>query len=484
MTKILLTGSTGYIGRRILPILLSKGYEVVCPVRVKSRFDFKDFDEEEINRINVIEADLGNKEVYKSFPEDIDYAYYLVHSLTMGSGKFEEHESQIADIFKEYLDQSSIKQVIYLSGIVNDEDLSEHLRSRKKVEDILSESKVPLTVLRAGIVIGSGSASFEIIRDLVEKLPIMVAPKWVNSKCQPIGIANALEYLTGIIGNKESFNKSFDIGGSDVLTYKQMLLGFAKTRKLRRWIITVPVLTPKLSSKWLYFVTSTSYALATNLVDSLKNDAVCENNDIDNLLRIEKLDYEESLKRTLVKVKNGEIISSWKDSFQDSELREVFLKKLEAPTYGCFKDRQELEFKNPSDKVIDNIWRIGGDRGWYYANFLWSLRGFIDQIFGGVGLRRGRRSPNDLKRGDALDFWRVLDADKKNGRLLLYAEMKLPGEAWLEFKVEKREGKKILIQTATFRPLGLLGRLYWYAVYPFHLFIFGGMARKITNQLD
>ncbi len=481
MKKILLTGSTGYIGRRILPVLLSKGFKVVCPVRDKSRFDLEDFSDTEKLQIEVIEADLGDKNAYQKFPDDIDYAYYLVHSLTMGSGKFEDHESQMAIIFKDYLDSSNIKQVIYLSGIVNDDHLSEHLRSRKKVEDILMESKVPLTVLRAGIVIGSGSASFEIIRDLVEKLPIMVAPKWVNSKCQPIGITNALEYLTGVIGLKDCFNRSFDIGGTDVLTYKEMLLGFAEIRKLKRWIITVPVLTPKLSSKWLYFVTSTSYSLAGNLVDSLKNDAICKNNDIDDIITIDKLSYEESLKRTLNKVKNGEIISSWKDSFQDSELNDIFIKKLEAPTFGCFVDKQKLAFKGDKEKVIENIWRIGGDQGWYYANFLWSIRGFLDQVIGGVGLRRGRRSPIDLKRGDALDFWRVLDADKKNGRLLLYAEMKLPGEAWLEFRIEEAEGKQILYQTATFRPLGLLGRLYWYSVYPFHLFIFGGMANRITK---
>ena len=481
MKKILLTGSTGYIGRRILPVLLSKGYKVVCPVRDKSRFDLEDFSDSEKLQIEVIEADLGDRNVYQEFPGDIDYAYYLVHSLTLGSGKFEDHESQIANIFKDYLDSSNIKQVIYLSGIVNDDHLSEHLRSRKKVEDILMESKVPLTVLRAGIVIGSGSASFEIIRDLVEKLPVMVAPKWVNSKCQPIGITNALEYLTGVVGLKECFNRSYDIGGTDVLTYKEMLLGFAKIRKLKRWIITVPVLTPKLSSKWLYFVTSTSYSLAGNLVDSLKNDAICKNNDIDDVISIDKLSYKESLKRTLNKVKNGEIISSWKDSFQDSELNDIFIKKLEAPIFGCFVDKQSFVFESDKQKVIENIWRIGGDRGWYYANFLWSIRGFLDQVIGGVGLRRGRRSPIDLKRGDALDFWRVLDADKKNGRLLLYAEMKLPGEAWLEFRINDADGKQTFNQTATFRPLGLLGRLYWYSVYPFHLFIFGGMASRITK---
>lgn len=481
MNKILLTGSTGYIGRRVLPVLLSKGFKVVCPVRDKSRFDLQDFDEEEKAQIEVIEADLNDKEVYSKFPDDIDYAYYLVHSLTMGAGKFEDHESQIANLFKDYLDSSNIKQVIYLSGIVNDEDLSEHLRSRKKVEDILADSKVPLTVLRAGIVIGSGSASFEIIRDLVEKLPVMIAPKWVNSRCQPIGVTNALEYLTGVIGQEKSYNRSFDIGGTDVLTYKEMLLGFAGVRNLKRWIITVPVLTPKLSSKWLYFVTSTSYSLAGNLVDSLKNDAICENNDIDEIVSLDKLSYKESIKRTLNKVKNGEIISSWKDSFGDSELQNIFIKKFEAPTFGCFEDKQVLEIKQEKLKVIENFWRIGGERGWYYFNFLWSLRGFMDQIMGGVGLRRGRRSQTDLKRGDALDFWRVLEADREKGRLLLYAEMKMPGEAWLEFKIEEKKGKSFFCQTATFRPLGLLGRVYWYTVYPFHLFIFGGMAKRIVQ---
>lgn len=480
--KVLLTGSTGYIGRRLLPLLLSKGYDLICPVRDPSRFDFEDFTKDELKRIEIIQADLSNKKDYAKLSTNIDYAYFLVHSLKQTEGEFESLEEKIARYFKDYLENSTVKQVIYLSGIVNDEKLSSHLRSRLKVEEILMDSKVNCTVLRAGIIIGSGSASFEIIRDLVEKLPIMIAPRWVNSKCQPIGIKTALEYLSGIIGIEQSYNRHFDIGGKDVFSYKEMLLQFARIRKLKRYIITVPVLTPKLSSKWLYFVTSTSYQLAANLVDSLKNDAVCTETGIDEVIQVEKTTYKEMLERTFQKVKYGDIISSWKDSVQDHHFNEVFMNRIEAPDHGVFKDVQKIEFNEPLEKVINNIWKIGGDTGWYYMNFLWQIRGFLDLMVGGVGLRRGRRSPIDLKKGDALDFWRVLNADKEKMHLLLYAEMKLPGEAWLEFKIKESNKGHILMQKATFRPKGLFGRLYWYSVFPFHLFIFRGMAEKIVRS--
>lgn len=474
--NILLTGSTGYIGRRLLPVLLDHGHHVICLVRDTRRFDLDDFTLEHRNQITLIEADLTNEKTFTALPLDIDLAYYLVHSMST-SEDFMELEQTSAKNFVKYINQTSAKQIIYLSGIVNDATLSKHLNSRKNVEEILNEAHVPLTVLRAAIIIGSGSASFEIIRDLVEKLPVMIAPKWLKSRCQPIGIRNVIEYLLGVMLKEETFNQSFDIGGPDILSYKEMLMGYARVRGLRRFIIPVPVLTPQLSSHWLYFVTSTSFTLAKTLVSSLKNEVICSDNRIQLIVPTKLLNYEETLQLTLDRIQQRIILSSWKDAIHHNTIDRNFLNYIEVPTHGCFQDKQTITFSRPPGEVIENIWAIGGDRGWYFGNWMWGIRGFMDKVFGGVGLRRGRRSPSELKAGDALDFWRVLLADKTNGRLLLYAEMKLPGDAWLEFRIQENT----LVQTATFRPLGLWGRIYWYSVLPFHGIIFPGMIRNIVR---
>ncbi len=393
-------------------------------------------------------------------------------------GKLEELS---ANNFIKLVKQTSVKQIIYLGGITNEEKLSKHLASRKKVEEILSKSGIPLTSIKAGIIVGSGSASFEIIRDLVEKLPVMITPKWLNTKHQPIAIRNILEYLTGVLLNPETFNKSYDVGGPDVLSYKEMLLQLAEVRGLKRFIFTVPVMTPRLSSYWLYFVTSTSYMLAINLVNSMKIEVVAKDNSLEKMLNIKPISYKEAVKLAFQRIEQNNVISSWKDSLISSSTESSLSGHVEVPTHGCFFDKREKEITTNVDQVLNNIWSIGGERGWYYGDWLWSLRGFLDKLFGGVGLRRGRTNQNDIHVGDTLDFWRVLAADKKNKRLLLYAEMKLPGEAWLEFKIVKKNEKNFLQQTATFRPKGLLGRLYWYSVLPFHYFVFDGMAENVIN---
>jgi uncharacterized protein YbjT (DUF2867 family) len=479
--KILLTGSTGYIGRRLLPALLADGHDVVCLVRDKRRFDWDDFSKEDHKKISVVEGDLSVAASLTSAPVDFDVAYYLVHSMSSSYEDFTRIESESAKNFVELVNRSNAKQIIYLSGIVNDDALSSHLLSRKNVEDILKTSKVPATVLRAAIIIGSGSASFEIIRDLVEKLPVMIAPRWLKTRCQPIGIRNVIEYLQGVMLKPESFNQSFDIGGADILTYKEMLLGYAKVRKLKRLIITVPVLSPKLSSLWLYFVTSTSYSLARTLVASMKNEVVCNDTRIQKVVPIKILRYEETLQLAFDKISQKNVISSWKDAISMDTMQNNFLDNVKVPEHGVFTDMRVVEFERDKKEVIENIWRIGGERGWYFGNWLWRIRGVMDKMAGGVGLRRGRRSENDLKPGDALDFWRVLVADRETGRLLLYAEMKLPGEAWLEFRIKELNGKNTLYQTATFQPLGLWGRIYWYLVLPFHGLIFPKMAKGIIT---
>ena len=473
--KILLTGVTGYIAQRLLPVLLENGHEVVCCVRDKNRFNKKNYLD---SQLSVIELNFLNKESLQQIPTDIDVAYYLIHSMSTQKGDFENMEEICALNFKERIEQTNAKQVIFLSGINNADELSKHLLSRKNVETVLSGSKFALTTLKAGIIVGSGSASFEIIRDLVEKLPFMITPRWLQTKCQPIAIRNVVEFLIAIIGKEETYNKSYDIGGPDVLSYKEMLLRFAKIRGLKRSIVIVPVMTPKISSYWLYFVTSTSYALAQNLVDSMKVEVICKPNNLDRLLGIKLLDYDTSIKLAFEKIEQNQVLSSWKDAQTTDIFKQGISKFIEVPINGCFKDIRTLKVED-SKASLDKIWAIGGKTGWYYGNWLWELRGFIDQIAGGVGMRRGRRSDTEIFSGDALDFWRVLLANKSEKRLLLYAEMKLPGEAWLEFKIDEHN---CLTQTATFRPLGLLGRLYWYSVLPFHGLIFKGMIHKIAEK--
>jgi len=479
--KILLTGATGYIGRRLLPVLVGAGHHVICLVRDQRRFDWEDFSEDFLKQVTIIEVDLSDPSTFASVPTDIDAAYYLVHSMSSSNPNFTEMEATSAANFVSLINTTTAKQIIYLSGIVNDADLSDHLLSRKNVEEVLKQANAPLTVLRAAIIIGSGSASFEIIRDLVEKLPVMVAPKWLKTRCQPIGIRNVIEYLQGILLKPESYHQIFDIGGTEILTYKQMLYGFARMRGLKRLIITIPVLTPKLSSLWLVFVTSTTYSLARSLVNSMRNEVICNDTRIQQIVPTKILSYEESLQLAFDKISQKSVISSWKDAISLSSMDKNFLNNVQVPEHGVFTDKRQIEFKRKKEEVIENIWSIGGARGWYFGDWMWRIRGVMDKMVGGVGLRRGRRSETDLKAGDALDFWRVLVADKQNGRLLLYAEMKLPGEAWLEFRVKENEGKKVLFQTATYRPLGLWGRLYWYSVLPFHGLIFPQMAKNITK---
>jgi uncharacterized protein YbjT (DUF2867 family) len=474
--KILITGANGYIGQRLIPVLLEEGHTLYCCVRDKKRFEA----EHPHEQLHIIEADFLEPDGLSALPLEIDLAYYLIHSMSSGKD-FETMESTTAQNFILYLDKTTCSQLIYLTGIVNEEELSPHLASRLEVEKILGKSKVPLTALRAGIIVGSGSASFEIIRDLVEKLPVMIAPKWLNTLCQPIAIRNVIEFLKGVMMKENCFNQNFDIGGPQVLTYKEMLLLFAKVRGLKRYIRIVPVMTPKLSSYWLYFITSTSYVLAQHLVQSMKVNVVCRPNNLADELGIKLLPYKSAVELAFEKIEQQMVLSSWKDAFISSNTKLDLLNYIDIPTHGCFTDLKWREIKESPEKVLQNIWSIGGEKGWYYGNHLWRLRGLMDKFAGGVGLRRGRTNAHTIQAGDALDFWRVLIADKKHNRLLLFAEMKLPGEAWLEFRIMRKHHKLQLRQTATFRPRGLWGRLYWIAMMPFHYFLFNGMIKNIVK---
>lgn len=471
--KILVTGTTGYIGKRLIVRLLESKHQLVCCVRDLDRIP----DEFEENpNVTFIKIDFL-KPSNVSLPNDIDAAYYLIHSMAGSSNNFDDLELTCAKNFKELIEQTHCEQVIYLSGIVNDDSLSKHLKSRLEVEKMLQSNKYATTTFRAGIIVGSGSASFEIIRDLVEKLPVMITPRWLKTRTQPIAVRDVLSFLENTLNVKETYNKSFDVCGPEIVTYKEMLLQFASVRGFKRYIITLPFLTPRLSSYWLCFVTSTSFSLAKALVDSMKVEVIAKPSNINRLLNVEPIVYKEAVALAFQKIEQNAVLSSWKDAISSGVFNDQLAKHIQIPNYGCFKDIRTQKILN-EEKTLHKIWSIGGKTGWYKFNTLWKIRGYLDKVFGGVGLRRGRRHPTELEAGDPIDFWRVLLADKKSKRLLLFAEMKLPGEAWLEFKIEKNK----LYQRAVFRPKGILGRMYWYAVLPFHAFVFKGMINNLIKE--
>lgn len=472
--RILLTGATGYVGKRLLPELLNSGHDVICCVRDKNRLGL---DDATLAKISVWEVDFLDEIKLENLPTNIDVAYYLIHSMSYSTSGFNEMEAKSAQHFNAYMKKINVTQVVYLSGIVNDKTLSKHLESRKAVEQILYSGTFKLTVLRAGIIVGSGSSSFEIIRDLCEKLPVMVTPKWVLTRTQPIAIRDVIQYLIGVLLREDCYNDSFDIGGPNIITYKEMMQLYAKTRGIKSYMITVPFMTPRLSSYWLYFVTSTSYKLARNLVDSMRMEIICKDNRLQHMLGIKPISYVDAIKLAFLKIEQNLVISSWKDSLSSSRSDDDLSGFIQVPVFGCLKDSKSLKVGNV-EQALDNIFSIGGQKGWYYGDWLWQIRGHADKFVGGVGLRRGRTHPTTIHSGDSLDFWRVLLASRKEQRLLLFAEMKLPGEAWLEFRIDENQ---VLHQIATFRPKGLWGRLYWYSMLPFHYFIFGGMIRRIAS---
>ena len=479
--KILLTGANGYIGQRLIPVLTELGHDLYCVVRDPARFRNR----AEIPQSNILQLDFGKIKQSDELPADTDIAFYLIHSMSSG-GDFEAQEQKTAENFIQLIEKTNCKQIIYLSGIVNSEKLSAHLRSRKNVENILANGSIPLTVLRAGIIVGSGSASFEIIRDLTEKLPVMIAPRWLKTKTQPIAIRNVVEFLCGVMDKEKYYNQSFDIGSPEILTYRELLRKYAKVRGLKRRILTIPIMSPRLSSYWLYFITSTSYSLAVNLVNSMKVDVIASKNNLAEELGITLLSYEKAVDLAFQRIGQNMVISSWKDAYSASGTPLEDLSQFaELPEFGVFKDIKKRKIESQKkENILNRIWSIGGTNGYYYASLLWRLRGYVDKFSGGIGLRRGRTHPTELHPGDALDFWRVIVADRKAGRLLLFAEMKLPGEAWLEFKLEEGKNGYELKQSAVFRPLGLAGRLYWYAVMPFHYFVFNGMINRLVKRAD
>lgn len=479
MKKVLITGANGFVGKRLVVDLLTQGYEIYALCRVKGTKIFS----EDMPNLHYIWGDLRNSDTLKKIPKDIEAAYYLVHSMSDIVANLVDTEMQIVEQFLKSLKDSTIKQIIYLGGIINDERrLSPHLKSRLQVEEALKKSGIPCTVLRASIIIGAGSASFEIIRDLCEKLPIMIAPKWINSLCQPIAIGDVLFYLSAVLLNEKCMNQTFDLGGPEVFSFKNLMLKYSEFRNLKRWIINVPVLTPRLSSYWLVFITSVRYSLCSYLVESMKTSTVVQKDEIKKIIPHTCLTYTEALELAFQKISQNEVVSSWMDSWEIHGINPNIENYIQVPTEGCLKDEREVLIKDSKVAAIERIWRIGGRNGYYGLNWAWQLRGLIDQMIGGVGLNRGRRHPFEIQVGDSIDFWRVILADKDKGHLILYAGMKLPGEAWLQFNVTQKNEDWFLNQTATFRPKGILGRLYWYIFIPFHVFIFKKMAKAIAGE--
>ncbi len=480
MSKVLVTGATGFVGKRLILTLLDQDHEVYALCRIQGTEVFA----KSYPNMHYVFGDLRNPSTLTTIPHDIEAAYYLVHSMSEIVSNLSEVEKEVAQGFLEGVRKTEIKQIIYLSGIINDEkELSPHLKSRLLVEDILKNSGIPTTILRGSIIIGSGSASFEIIRDLCEKLPIMIAPKWVNSPCQPIAISDVLFYLSNVLLNEECYNNTFDIGGPEVLTFKDLLYKYSKYRHLRRRIFNVPVLTPRISSFWLVFITSVKFSICFYLVESIHTSSVVRLMGIQKILPHRCQTFDEGLEDAFQKIKQNTVISTWMDSWEMVGINPNINDYIEVPSDGCLKDVQRFKIQDSRENTIERVWSIGGEKGYSALNWTWRLRGLMDQFMGGVGLNRGRRHPSEIIVGDAIDFWRVLKADKEKGDLILFATMKVPGEAWLQFKVEPEEDHWVLIQQATFRPRGIFGRLYWYALVPFHYFIFRRMAKVIAGQI-
>ena len=474
--RILLTGANGYIGLRLLPSLLEAGHEIVAVVRDRRRFpewQFRLFLERK--QLSLLEADFLS-DTLPPFPQGIETAYYLLHS--MGTGEqFAEREACCAVNFENWVNSP---HTIYLSGLRPEGALSAHLASRDHVNQLLRAGTFQVTTLRASIIVGSGSASFEIIRDLTEKLPFMITPKWTETRCQPIAIRNVITYLTGILEKPDLWGREFDIGGPEVLTYRNLLQRYASIRGLRRTVIPVPFLSPRLSARWLWLLTAASYPLAKSLVASLVNETVCRSHDIRRHLPQHLLNYDEAISRAFVRIAQERVPSTWFNSLSSGKLRPEFFSSIRVPSHGVLKDEQMVALTTSRENAVDAVFAIGGRNGWPSMNWAWVLRGYLDRLWGGTGMRRGRRHPSELRTGDALDFWRVIftdrDLDDLSARLILAAEMKMPGEAWLDFEITGSH----LRQTATFRPKGLLGRIYWYAVLPFHLWLFPRMARRLA----
>ncbi len=480
-SRVLVTGATGYVGGRLVPRLAEDGYTVVAGGRSLAKLRGRSWANDD--GIELMQFDALNAESLYRACQGCEVVYYLVHSMEPGNKHFAETDRIAAENLARVAAETGVKRIIYLGGLGdNDKDLSEHLRSRSEVGRILSAGAVPVTILRAGMIIGSGSASFEILRYLVERLPVMITPKWVATLSQPISIRNVLDYLIGSLGNEGTSGRTFDIGGPHVLTYRALMELYAEESGLgKRLIIPVPVFTPRLSSYWIHFVTPVPASLARPLAEGLRNPVVCKEDSITELIPQRLLDCREAIRLSIEKTEQQMIETRWTDAGA-MPVESVIPGDPDWAGGTAYTDHREVVVNDSAEQIWQRINRLGGNVGWSYGNWLWRLRGAMDRLLGGVGLVRGRRDPNFLRVGDVLDFWRIVDVEPMK-RVLLFAEMKLPGKAWLEFRItETGEGLRKVEQVARFVPRGLFGLLYWFAVSPLHDYIFNGMLLSLAGK--
>ena len=477
----LVTGASGYVGGRLVRTLLENDYRV----RVLVRDKYKIIGQPWASQVEICEGNADNPKDLEQALAGVHTVYYLLHSINLGK-TFDDIEATMARSFAQASEAAGVAQIVYLGGIANDKNISKHLASRVSTGKELASTSVPVLELRAGIIIGSGSASFEMLRHLTHRLPIMTTPKWVSNRTHPIAIRDVLYYLKNAAALKTPVGKIYDIGGPEILSYADMMQKFAKLSGLpRRWIIKVPVLTPGLSSLWIGLVTPVPTALARPLVGSLISEVVADPaKSIDDLIPPPQeglLSVETAMSLALSKISDHGVETRWSDASIPTAPWQKAQGDPEWAGETILRDRRQVLSEKPAEAIWKQIEGIGGEHGWFGADFLWFMRGLIDRIFGGVGLRRGRRDQDLLRVGESLDFWRVEELERGR-RLKLYAEMILPGKAWLEFSIEEKNGKTLITQEATFSPRGLGGRLYWYAVAPFHVFVFPTMLRNLVKR--
>jgi uncharacterized protein YbjT (DUF2867 family) len=470
--RILVVGASGYIGGRLVPLLAAQGHDLILmsrdPRPLGARFP----------HATVVVADLLDPSTLPSALDGTEVAYYLAHSMGAGERAFAERDRQAARNFAEAARQAGVSRIVYLGGLGDDSaDLSHHLASRHESGAQLASQGVPVTEFRAAVIIGSGSASFEILRHLTERLPIMITPRWVGTRCQPIAVADVLDYLVGALDHPE-VTGVVEVGGSDILSYGDMMGTYARLRGLRRLTIPVPVLTPRLSSYWVSLISPVPARIARPLIEGLRNEVVVRDAGPAARFGLHPVSYAEALGRAINRIDGDGLESTWFDAIARAD--RASLSTLTSRE-GMIVERRGRTLAAPPELVFAEVERLGGEAGWPYANVLWRVRGFVDRLFGGVGMRLGRRDPVHLRMGDALDFWRVEEV-RRPALLRLRAEMKVPGRAWLQYEVTPTEGGSRLVQTAFFEPKGLPGLAYWYGLYPVHGLIFRGTVRVLAKR--
>jgi uncharacterized protein YbjT (DUF2867 family) len=476
---ILVTGATGYVGGRLVPRLLEAGYSVRCLVRDPARLQGRPWFEQ----VEVVRGDVLKPDTLAPAVQDVAAAYYMIHSMK-SSADFHQQDLTAARNFGNAAKNAGVQRLIYLGGLDDPHtELSEHLSSRQQTGQALREAGIPLTEFRAAAIIGSGSLSFEMVRYLTERLPVMICPRWVYTRTQPIAIRDVLSYLVAALEAPESAGRIIEIGGSEVMTYGEMMLGYARARGLRRYLVPVPVLTPRLSSYWVHWVTPIPAEIAKPLIQGLRNELIVREDTAQRLFPdIRPVDYQTAVQRALARLDASQVETIWSDALVSSQgdITPVTL----ATQDGMIIEQRQRVVNAPPTAVYRAYTGLGGRRGWPYFDWAWQIRGMMDRLIGGVGLRRGRRDPDEVRVGDALDFWRV-EAVEPERLLRLRAEMKVPGRAWLQFESKPQpNGQTILQQTALFAPKGLSGLLYWYVLYPLHGLIFSGMVQQLGWQAE